>query len=70
LSRVRDLFFDEFYEELQRVVEGMEPGEETPEPSILTEEIRSHWIPYTADPEARDEALVSVDGGVQLSRFA
>jgi hypothetical protein len=71
MSQVRDLFFDEFYEELERVVAGIEPEEETPrEPSILADEVRRRWVPYAPDPEEREEALVSVDGGVQLSRFA
>jgi hypothetical protein len=71
MSRVRDLFFDEFYEELERVVAGIAPPEEEPsEPSILADDVRRCWIPYTPKPEERDEALISVDGGVQLSRFA
>ena len=71
MSQVRDLFFDEFYEELERVVAGIEPEEETPsEPSILADEVRRRWTPYAPDPDDREEALISVDGGVQLSRFA
>jgi hypothetical protein len=71
LSRIRDLFFDEFYDELERVVAGIAPPEEEPsEPSILADDVKRHWIPYAPNPEERDEALISVDGGVQLSRFS
>jgi hypothetical protein len=71
LSQVRDLFFDEFYEELERVVTGITREEEPPqEPTVLTEEIRKRWHPYIPDPGDREEAFISVDGGVQLSRFA
>ena len=71
MSRIRDLFFDEFYDELERVVAGIAPPEEEPsEPSILADDVKRHWIPYAPNPEERDEALISVDGGVQLSRFS
>lgn len=71
MSQVQDLFFDEFYEELERVVSGIKPEDEKPsEPSILTKEVQKCWYPYISNPEQRDEALISVDGGVQLSRFA
>ena len=71
MSHVRDLFFDEFYEELERVAGGIKLEEERPsEPSILAGEVRGCWRPYIPDTGEREEALVSVDGGVQLSRFA
>jgi len=71
LSKTRDLFFDEFYEELERVASGIqEEGEETPTPPVLAEEARRRWHPYAPDPEERGEALVAVDGGVQVSSFA
>lgn len=71
MTQVRDRFFDEFYEELERVLPGITPEEErSSEPSILADEIRRCWCPYIPNPEQRDEALISIDGGVQLSRFA
>jgi len=71
LPQVRDLFFDEFYAELERVVAGITRREEDIEPqSILRQEARRRWRPYLPDPEDRGEALVSVDGGVQVSNFA
>ncbi len=71
MSGIRDLFFDEFYEELERVVADIAPPEEEPsEPSILADDVHRKWIPYAPNPEERDEALISVDGGVQLSRFS
>ena len=71
MPRVRDLFFDEFYTELERVVAGITRKEEDAEaPPVLRDETRRRWRPYLPDPEDRGEALVSVDGGVQFSSFA
>ena len=71
MSQVRDLFFDEFYEELESVIKGMEATQDEPgTPPILAEEVERHWNLYRPDPDNREGALVSVDGGVQLSRFA
>jgi len=71
LSQVRDLFFDEFYDELERVVAGISRREEDVKvPPLLGDEVRRRWRPYLPDPEVRDEVLVSVDGGVQVSNFA
>ncbi len=71
MSQVRDLFFDEFYEELERVAKGIKLEEEKPsEPSILAREVQGCWLHYVPKIGEREEALISVDGGVQLSRFA
>lgn len=71
MSQVRDIFFDEFYEELERVAAGIKLEEERPiEPSILAGEARGCWRPYVPKTGEREEALVSVDGGVQRSHFA
>ena len=70
MSQVRDLFFDEFYDELERVTSGIAPEDSTSKPSVLSDEVRRCWIPYIPDPDKRSEALISVDGGVQTSRFA
>jgi hypothetical protein len=41
MSQVRDLFFDKFYEELERVVQGIDLEDEKPtEPTILAEEVQ------------------------------
>lgn len=71
MSQVRDLFFDEFYDELERVTSKITSEEESPsEPSVLSREVRRCWVPYVPNPDQREEALISVDGGVQTSRFA
>jgi len=71
LSQVRDLFFDEFYTELERVVASITRREEDLKtPPLLGDEVRRRWRPYLPDPDVRDEVLVSVDGGVQMSNFA
>jgi len=70
LSRIRDVFFDEFYDELERVAVGIEKEERPDQPPLLADEARGRWHPYTPDPGSRDGALVSVDGGVQFSSFA
>jgi len=68
---VRDLFFDEFYDELERVVSGITRLEEDIEtPPVLRDEARRRWRPYLPDPGDRGEVLISVDGGVQVSSFA
>lgn len=68
---MRDLFFDEFYAELERVVSGITRNEDNARaPPVLMEEARRRWRPYLPDPEDRGEVLVSVDGGVQVSNFA
>lgn len=68
---MRDLFFDEFYDELERVVKGVEATLEEPgTPPFLKDEVEDAWRPYRPDPEEREGVLVSVDGGVQISNFA
>jgi len=71
LSRVRDLFFDEFYEELERVAGEIGALEEETEAApLLAPDVQGIWRQYAHDPKDRSEALISVDGGVQLSNFA
>lgn len=70
MSRIRDLFFDEFYDELERVAVGIEKEERADQPPLLMEEARGRWHAYTPDPGGREGALISVDGGVQFSSFA
>ena len=71
MSGVRDLFFDEFYSELERVAgEIAARDEEEPKQSILADEVRDKWVPYTHDSEDREGTLISVDGGIQQSDFA
>jgi len=70
LSAVRDLFFDEFYSELERVArEVAARREDEVRPSILAEELRARWVSYVGDG-GREGTLVSVDGGIQQSDFA
>jgi hypothetical protein len=70
LSGVKDLFFDEFYSELERVAGEIAAREEDEaKPSILADEVREHWVEYAGDG-AREGTLVSVDGGIQQSDFA
>jgi hypothetical protein len=71
LSRVRDLFFDEFYEELERVVGDLGTYEEEAEVTpLLAPDVQGIWRQYAHDPKDRSEALISVDGGVQIRNFA
>jgi len=71
LSRVKDLFFDEFYSELERVAgEIAAREEEDVKQSILADEVKAKWIPYAGDSEDREGTLISVDGGIQQSDFA
>ncbi|MFQ6052625.1 MAG: DNA double-strand break repair nuclease NurA [Candidatus Bathyarchaeia archaeon] len=68
---MRDIFFDEFYAELKRVVAGVAREEDEREaPPLLKEEVQRRWRPYLPDQGDRPEVLVSVDGGVQFSNFA
>ena len=71
MSQIRDLFFDEFYDELERVTSKITPEDERPsKPSVLSSEVRRCWVPYVPNPDRGKEVLISVDGGVQTSRFA
>lgn len=71
MAQVRDLFFDEFYEELEKVINGIEVvQEESGTLPILSDEVKRHWNPYSPDPNNREGILISVDGGVQISNFA
>ncbi len=70
MSGVRDLFFDEFYSELDRVAGEIAAREkEEPRYSVLAGEVRDHWVEYVGDGD-REETLISVDGGIQQSDFA
>ena len=71
MSQVRDLFFDEFYTELERAVQGLSPDQTDPRsPPLLQDDLLKHWNPYEPDTNDRPEALISTDGGVQISRYA
>lgn len=70
MPQVRDLFFDEFYSELERVVASISRREEEASVSKLSGEVLGCWNPYLPDAEDRSGVLVSVDGGVQISHFA
>jgi hypothetical protein len=71
LAQVRDLFFDEFYEEMEKVIKGIEATQEEPgTPPILADEVERHWNLYQPDPDNREGVFISVDGGVQISNFA
>ena len=69
MSQVRDLFFDEFLVELDNVVADIS-GDMMPGPCVLVDDVVRHWINYVGDSGSRDEVLISVDGGVQVSNFA
>jgi hypothetical protein len=71
MSGVRDLFFDEFYNELERAIDGYEKNQnDLSGSSYLIKEFRDAWCPYSPVEPNFDEVLISVDGGVQISRFA
>jgi hypothetical protein len=67
---VVDLFFEEFYEELERVVEGLSKrGEPKPLPAVVRL-LRERWHPYIPRQVEGGRTLIAVDGGVQSSAFA
>jgi hypothetical protein len=71
MSGVRDLFFDEFYAELESAMEGYDNNhDESSEPPRLADELAHRWHPYLPGERDPDQVLVSVDGGVQISMFA
>jgi hypothetical protein len=71
MSQVRDLFFDEFYDELERVTRDLQADQEEPGAlPALSDTLLKHWTPHEADTDDRPHALISVDGGVQQSRYA
>lgn len=70
MSGVRDLFFDEFYAELETAMETYVNHEHDSEPPRLADELANRWHPYQPGDRNPGEVLVSVDGGVQISRFA
>lgn len=71
MSGVRDLFFDEFYNELERAIDDYEKNQnDILKSSYLVKELVDAWCPYSPVEPNFDEILISVDGGVQISRFA
>jgi hypothetical protein len=71
MSGVRDLFFDEFYAELDTALESyVNNNDDSSEPPRLTDELANRWHPYLPVDRDPSDVLVSVDGGVQISRFA
>lgn len=70
MSGVRDLFFDEFYAELETAMATYVNHEHDSEPPRLADELANRWHPYQPGDRNPGEVLVSVDGGVQISRFA
>ncbi|MEE8355022.1 MAG: DNA double-strand break repair nuclease NurA [Candidatus Bathyarchaeia archaeon] len=70
MSGVRDLFFDEFYAELETAMAEYVNHEHDSEPPRLADELANRWHPYQPGDRKQGEVLVSVDGGVQISRFA
>ena len=70
LSRVVDLFFEDFYEELERVVQGLR-GRAEPRPlTAVVRLLRRRWRGYMPRPEGFEGVVIAVDGGVQSSTFA
>ncbi|MFP3950793.1 MAG: DNA double-strand break repair nuclease NurA [Candidatus Bathyarchaeia archaeon] len=70
MSGVRDLFFDEFFEELGKVIDGAVENIQPDEPPILESSVKKVWNQYSSKDEEREDPLISVDGGVQYSHFA
>jgi hypothetical protein len=70
LARIKDLFFDEFYQELEKVMVDIEKDSIPLPPPLLRHELTSKWNKYSTDHKKREGALISVDGGVQFSSFA
>ena len=70
MSRVRDIFFDEFYNELESTKTNFLIEDEVVKPPILKNVVNQHWIQFIPNIEDREEILISVDGGVQNSELA
>jgi len=71
MSQVRDIFFEEFYRELERVVAGLRGEELRMEmPLQLVEALRRRWHEYEPSEDLSPLTLIGVDGGVQQSRFS
>lgn len=70
MPQVRDLFFEEFYEEFERVIRSLKGVEEGAHLPKLSKEVADRWINYVFKPPENDATLISVDGGVQFSDFA
>ena len=70
MSGMVDLFFEEFYEELERAVEGLRGrGEAKPLPAVVRM-LRRRWRSYMPRPRGSEGVIIAVDGGVQSSTFA
>lgn len=70
MPQIRDLFFEEFYEELERVIGNIKRQESETHPPKLSREVAGKWIDFVFKLPEDDVTLISVDGGVQFSEFA
>ena len=70
MPRMVDLFFEEFYEELERAVEGLKRREEAKPLPAVVRMLRRRWRSYMPRPRGNEGAVIAVDGGVQSSTFA
>jgi len=70
MSQTRDIFFSEFFEELERTVIGLKSEDIRIEPpDKVIEAVRRRWHEYEA-VERSSFTLVAVDGGVQRAEFS
>jgi len=71
MAQMRDIFFPEFYEELQNELGSMAHGNlhEQPDPAVA-EKLRTRW--HLLGPSQPDTSLIpiAVDGGIQQSSFS
>jgi len=71
LSQVKDIFFDEFYEELGRAVNSIKSEDmKTEPPPRMVEALRNRWHLHEGAESPEPFSLVAVDGGVQHTEFS
>lgn len=71
MSQMRDIFFDEFYEELERTAGNLTSEDIRIEPpDRVIEALRGRWHEYEPAERPSSFILVAVDGGVQRAEFS
>jgi len=71
MSQMRDIFFDEFYEELERTISGLRSEDIRIEPpDKVIEALKKRWHEYEPAGRSSSLTLVAVDGGVQRAEFS
>jgi len=66
LPQIRDLFFEDFYGEHERVIKNIKRRESETHQSKLLREVPEKWIDFVFKLPKDDLTLISVDGVVQF----